>query len=59
MKTQIKKWGDSNVLVLSPDFMKFYMAKIGDWVDLDDAIIISDALMKLKIEQKDSGVKNE
>jgi len=52
MKTQIKKWGDSNVLVLSPDFMKFSGAIVGDWVDLDDTIIISDTLMKLKREQK-------
>ena len=52
MKTQIKKWGDSNVLVLSPEFMKFHNAKIGDWIDLGDAIIISDQLHKLKEEQK-------
>ena len=53
MKTQIKKWGDSNVLVLSPDFMKFHGAKIGDWVDLDDAVLISDQLKKVKDEQDD------
>lgn len=40
MKTQIKKWGDSNVLVLSPDFMKYHEIKEGDWVDLSDAVII-------------------
>jgi len=52
MKTQIKKWGDSKVLVLSPNFIKFSGAKVGDWVDLDDIIIISDALMKLKREEQ-------
>ena len=51
MKTQIKQWGDSKVLVLSSDFMKFSGAKVGDWVDLDDTIIISDALKKIKDEQ--------
>ena len=50
MKTQIKQWGDSKVLVLSPDFIKFHNAKIGDWVNLDDVIIISDQLNRLKEE---------
>jgi len=36
MKTQIKKWGDSKVLVLSSDFLKFNNAKVGDWIDLSD-----------------------
>ena len=40
MKTQIKKWGDSNVLVLSPDFMKYHEAEVGDWIDLADTILI-------------------
>ena len=40
MKTQIKEYGNSNVLVLSSDFMKFHKAEVGDWIDLDDAIII-------------------
>ena len=51
MKTQIKQWGDSKVLVLSSDFMKFSGAKVGDWVDLDDCIILSDSLNKIKEEQ--------
>ena len=38
MKTQVKKWGDSKVLVLSPDFIKFMELKEGDWVDLSDLI---------------------
>jgi len=54
MKTQIKQWGDSNVLVLSKDFMNFYNAKVGDWVDLSDAIIISDSLRKIKEEQQNA-----
>lgn len=40
MRTQIKKWGDSNILVLTPEFLKYHEAKLGDWVDLSDAIII-------------------
>lgn len=39
MKTQIKKRGDSNVLVLNKDFMKYHDAKTGDWVDLSDVVI--------------------
>jgi len=38
MKTQVKKWGDSKVLVLSPDFMKYMELKEGSWVDLSDLI---------------------
>ena len=42
MKTQIKKWGDSNILVLSPEFMKFHDAETGDWFDLSDAVLIKE-----------------
>ncbi len=52
MKTQIKKYSDSFILVLSPDWMKFNKANIGDWVDLSDAFIISEKLNELKEEQK-------
>ena len=51
MKTQIKKWGDSVVVVLSPEFMKFNSAKIGDWIDLADCMIISNKLKEIKDEQ--------
>jgi antitoxin component of MazEF toxin-antitoxin module len=53
MKTQIKKWGDSNVLVLSPDFMKFHSAKVGDWINLDDTVLVSDQLNSIKEEAND------
>jgi len=52
MKTQIKQWGDSKVLVLSSDFMKFNNAHVGDWMDLSDAFIISEKLQELKDEAK-------
>lgn len=38
MKTQIKKYGDSKVIVLSPEFMKFMKLNVGDWVDISDII---------------------
>ena len=50
MKTQIKKHGNSNVLILSPDFMKYHDAKVGDWADLSDVIIT-----KLTQEEKKHG----
>ena len=53
MKTQIKKWGDSNVLILSSEFMKYHGIKVGDWVDLSDIIILSDELHRIKNEVKD------
>lgn len=41
MITQIKKWGDSKVIVLSPEFIKFLDLKEGDWLDISDAIKVS------------------
>jgi len=38
MKTEIKKWGDSSVLVLSPEFMRFHNLVVGNWVDISDLI---------------------
>lgn len=36
MKTQIKKWGDSMIIILSPDFIKFHNLNLGDWLDISD-----------------------
>jgi len=52
MKTQVKIWGTSHVIVLSPEFIKFNNLKVGDWIDLDGAAIISDSLKKIKDEGK-------
>ena len=38
MKTQVKKWGDSKILVLSPEFIKFHNIEIGDWLDIGDVV---------------------
>jgi len=38
MKTQVKKWGDSKVIILSKEFLKFHKIKTGDWVDISDII---------------------
>lgn len=38
MKTQIKNYGNSKVIVLTPEFLKFHDLKEGDWLDLSDAI---------------------
>jgi len=38
MKTQVKKWGDSKVIVLTPEFLKYMELKEGDWVDIGDII---------------------
>ena len=39
MKTQIKKWGDSKVIVLAPEFLKYMELDNGDWVDISDIIV--------------------
>jgi len=38
MKTEVKKWGDSKVIVLSPEFMRYHDLAVGDWVDISDLI---------------------
>jgi antitoxin component of MazEF toxin-antitoxin module len=38
--TQIKKWGDSKVLILTPEFIKFHELEVGDWVDIEDIVKI-------------------
>lgn len=40
METQIKRWGDSSVLLLNKEFMKFMGLKVGDWVNIDDIVKI-------------------
>ena len=32
MNKQIKKYGSSNIILLSPEELKFYGLKKGDWV---------------------------
>jgi len=38
MKTQVKKRGDSKVIVLSPEFCKYHDLNEGDWVDISDIL---------------------
>ena len=38
MKTQIKKRGDSKIIVLSKEFLKFHDLNENNWVDLSDII---------------------
>jgi antitoxin component of MazEF toxin-antitoxin module len=42
MITQIKKWGSSNVIVLSPEFCKYMELKIDNWVDISDIVKVED-----------------
>ena len=36
MKTQIKQYGNSKVIVLTKEFLKYMELKEGDWVDISD-----------------------
>ncbi len=38
MITQIKKYGDSKVIVLSTEFLKFHKLDTDDWVDISDIV---------------------
>ncbi len=37
-KTQVKEYGNSKVIILSPEFLKFHELKVGDWVDISDIV---------------------
>ncbi len=39
--TQIKEYGNSRVLVLSPEFMKYHDLKVGDWLDMGDVVKVN------------------
>lgn len=41
MITQVKKRGDSKVLILSKEFLKFHDLKEGDWIDISDIVKIN------------------
>jgi len=38
MKTQVKKWGDSKVIILSKEVCKYHGIKQGDWIDIADIV---------------------
>jgi len=42
MTTQIKQWGDSAVIILNKEFMKFHNLKVGNWVDISDMIRVKE-----------------
>ena len=46
MKTQIKQWGDSQVIVLSREFLKFHDLNTGDWVDISDIVKVKNKKME-------------
>lgn len=38
MRKEIKKWGDSAVIVLSPEDLRIYKLKVGNIVDISDIV---------------------
>jgi len=46
MKTQIKRYGHSLIIVLSPEFLKYHKLKEGDWLDISDVIPIKSKEMR-------------
>ena len=36
MRLQIKKWGDSKVLILPKEFLKYLDCDVDDWVNASD-----------------------
>ncbi len=47
---QIKKWGNSLVVVLTSVDVKDLGIKEKDWMNIEDAIILSDKLKQIKDE---------
>ena len=41
MRTKIKQWGDSKVIILSKEYMEYMDIKLGDWLDITDAVKVS------------------
>ena len=41
MKTQIKLYGNSKVLILSSEFINYMGLEVGDWIDLDDIVKVN------------------
>jgi len=39
MKTQVKQYGGSVVIILDPIFVKYHNIKVGDWLDLSDIVV--------------------
>lgn len=40
MRKEIKKWGDSNVIVLTKDDLKVWNLREGDIVDISDIVVV-------------------
>jgi len=50
---QVKKWGNSLVIVLTSVDVHDLEIIEGDWIDIGDCYIISDKLKEIKNEKKD------
>jgi len=48
---KIRKWGNSMVVVLSSVDIKDLNIKEGDWMDISDALVLSDELYTMKNEK--------
>lgn len=42
MKLEIKKWGDSKIIVLPPHYIKYMKLEVGDYIDISDAVVHKD-----------------
>jgi len=42
MRKELKKWGDSVVIVISPEDLKVYGLEIGDFIDIPNIIKIKE-----------------
>jgi len=40
MRKEIKKWGDSNVIVLTKDDLKVWNLREGDIIDIPDIVVV-------------------
>lgn len=41
MIKQLKKWGASVIIRITPEDMEFYNLKVGDWVDISDIVKVT------------------
>ena len=51
MKIELKNHGGSMVLVIPREFIKYHKLKVGDWVDIDDAVKITKPKKEVEAEK--------
>lgn len=58
MITQIKKWGDSKIIVLNPEYIEYKQLQVGNWVEIKELNKIPPTAEEL-VDDLNKGGENE